>query len=164
MNEHFLPFLAAMLVLTACKPIAEVGTPLKLPGNSDRTVFAVSGVVENTMTNRSGKPVAGLILSEASLIRSSADLAESKKRTFVVFSDFLLGKGMAARYWEQQSKKQNEMGDPFVSTHLSRATIVILSSDKLVDTVQETKIAHAQLSVSTNDFERAYKPSQQSRQ
>lgn len=95
-------------------------------------------------------------MRDASLISSDVDLRQCKQSTIIVFSDFLLGEGMVARYWEQQSKRNKQLGDPFVVTQLVPATIVRLSTNGVVAKVEQVEIAHAQLSVSTNDLERNY--------
>ena len=145
-------------VLLGCSPVLETRTPLNFPKEKDVTLFGVGSVTKLTMTNQSGKPIDGVVLQDASLIRDAKELAASKHQHYVLFRGFLLGNLLTGRYWEQQSEKQKGLGLPVMDNRLSVVTIVTINSNGIITNSQSIHVAHAQISVDTNDFTRPFTP------
>jgi hypothetical protein len=109
-------FVAVLCLATGCGKDIRPGEMFALPRERDQAIFSVSGVNITTMTNRHGTPIQGLILTDASLIRSEVDLKEPKRSRYVMFQDFLLGSLARGRYWQQQGEKRVGLGLPVVDT------------------------------------------------
>lgn len=149
---------ALLGVLLGCSPVSETGKPLNFPKEKDATLFGVGSVTESTMTNQSGKPMDGVVLQDASLIRNAKELAASKHQHYVLFRGFLLGNALTGRYWQQQSEKQNGLGLPVMDTRSSVVTIVTVDANGIVTHSKSVHVAHARISVDTNDFARPFTP------
>jgi len=144
--------------IVGCSPTVEKGKPFSFPREKDSVLFGVNSVTESSMTNRYGKPVDGLVLHEASLIRNAAELANSTHQHFVIFENFLLGNGVRGRYWQQQSEKRRDLGLPVMDIRASAVTIVTVSFNRVVVESKSSQAAHVQISVDTNDFARPFTP------
>lgn len=149
---------APLGVLLGCSPVSETGRPLTFPKEKETTLFGVGSVTQSIMTNRSGRPIDGVVLHDASLIRDANELAASKHQHYVVFRGFLLGNTLTGRYWQQQSEKHKGLGLPVMDTRSSAVTIVTVNSNKVVTQSKAVYVAHAQISVDTNDFARSFTP------
>ena len=149
---------ALLGVLLGCSPVSEIGKPLNFPKNKDVTLFGVGSVTESTMTNRSGMSIEGVVLHDASLIRNAMELAASKHQHYVLFRGFLLGNAVTGRYWQQQSEKQKGLGLPVMDTHSSEVTMLTVSSNAIITQSKSVHVAHARISVDTNDFAKSFTP------
>src|SRR3989442_12803006 len=89
--------------ILGCSPVVQIGKPLYFPKDKDVAFLGITSFTQSVMTNREGKPIVGVILRDASLIRNPTELANSKHRQYVIFWDFLMGNGVGGAYWEQQS-------------------------------------------------------------
>ena len=101
----------------------------------------------------------GMQIHGASLLQTKNESTASNDRKFVVFYDFLLGKGAASRYWKQQADRTSEVGTEFLVTARTSVAIVSTTTNGIVLNVDRIRIAHVALSVSTNDFDRPFTPS-----
>ncbi|PWU10506.1 MAG: hypothetical protein C5B50_25445 [Verrucomicrobia bacterium] len=148
----------AALFLFGCKSSVETGKPLGFPPEKDAKLFAAASVVLSTMTNQYGRPIDGIILQDASLVRDVDDLKRSNSATYVIFWDFLLGNMVDGAYWQQQADKRPGLGIPVMDTHSTKATIVSVNTNRVVTGVKSVRVAHVRISVDTNDFSRVYPP------
>jgi hypothetical protein len=151
--------LGGLLCLAAgCKQKVEIGKPFDFPKESDVILFGVASVTNSTMKNRDEKAVPGLLLLEASLLQSAAEVANSKHRRFVVFQDFFLGNSVRGRYWQQQSEKRPGLGLPVMDTQATAVLLVETDLDRNVTKSESIRAAHIQISVDSNDFSRPFAP------
>ena len=136
----------------------EIGKPLAFPTKKDVAVFGINGVTQSSMTNRSGIPIPGLVLHQASLIRNATELPNSHHERYVIFHDFLLGNLVTGAYWEQQSAKRVGLGLAAMNTHATPVTVVKVDSNRVVLESKKFRAAHVRVSVDTNDFTRQFVP------
>jgi hypothetical protein len=148
-------FVAVLFVgLTGCGSGIHAGKALSFPKEKDAKVFSVGTVAETTMTNREGIAINGLIINEASLILSPAELTKSKSNHYVIFWDLLLGGMVESRYWEQTLEMHRGLGSRAMHTHYTTITSITTDSNQVVLDVKKYQVAHVRISVNTNDFGR----------
>jgi hypothetical protein len=150
--------IAVAALFAGCSPMVETGKPIVVPKEKDATLFGVNEVAQTSMTNQSGKPVAGLILRDASLIKTARELASSKHQRYVIFCDFLMGNGVEGSYWRQQSERRVGLDLPVMDTRATKVILVTVNSDQVVMEWKSVRAAHVQISVDTNDFARSFTP------
>lgn len=151
-------FITLIGLVIGCNPMAETGKTLVMPKDKDSVLFGISSFAASATTNRDGNSVAGLILNDASLVESDRELAQSTRRQYAIFHDFLLGNGVRGRYWQQQSEKRVGLGLPIMDTRSSKVTLVEVDSNHVVVSCKSMRAAHVTISVDTNDFTRNFKP------
>lgn len=158
MKTHFGLSMAILLLLLACRPLVKIDEPFRFPNNENLTVFGARKITYTVITNRSGKPIPGIVIHGASVLRNNTEFATTRDQKFVVFFDFLLGKGAASRYWRQQANRSSRVGSEFLVTSSSTVAIISTTTNKIVIDEKRLRIAHVALGVSPNDFERRFDP------
>ena len=125
--------------ILGCGPVVEIGKPLNFPKEKNAVIFGVRSAEVSAITNQDGRPIDGLILHDATLIRDAGELANSKNQHFVIFWSFLLGNGARGRYWEQQSERQPKLGTPFIDSRSSRVAVLTVGSNGRVTESESLK-------------------------
>jgi hypothetical protein len=153
------PICLGLLSLSGCGgPKISAGAPLTYADVGSNVTFAASSVSQTNIYNQNGVPISGLVIRDASLIRSAADLSSSTRHVFVIFADFLLGNLASGSYWRSQADKRRSLDIPVFNTVKTRVLIVTVDASKQVTQVTRVAAAHAQLGVDTNDFARVFTP------
>jgi hypothetical protein len=149
----------ALLSASACgRPKISVGSPLVYSDLGDKVALAASGVCQTNIDNQNGVPIPGIVVRDASLIRNGADLSNATRHVFVIFDDFLLGNMARGSYWRSQAARRLGLDIPVVNTSETRVYVVTTDTANRIERVEHLAAAHAQLSVDTNDFGRAFVP------
>lgn len=150
-------FAMTLILFCGCSQEPNVGSKMTFPKNKNHVLFAIRTWTPVSMTNQNGRNVPGLLACDASLIRDEHDLRDCRRTNFVIFDGFVLGNSIRGRYWSQLSEASADVGLPVMDTHKSHAIIITADASRVVLASRCIDIAHASISVDTNDFHRTFK-------
>src|SRR5437867_4161462 len=144
------------LMLVSCGESRVAGKSVCSLFTTGEVCIACSSVQYTTMNNARGHAVPGIIIRDASLMKSTAEMSNSVRREFVFFKDRFFGGLVAGSYWEQQAKSNSAVGLEMMNSWPTRVIIGDVDERRLIRNGVVRRAGHAALAVDPADFGRPF--------